>query len=181
MLPIIMAINDNKVRNKVEELYHCYYSTMFYVAKGILHDEHLAEDAVSDAFVKIIDNVGKIDEVNCNKTRGYVVIIVRNISLNMIKLRHANVIVPLEEYLDYSNCPEPVLEKLTSTEACQVISDAILKLNKHYSDILLLKLVHECSNSEISKILGITDDIVRSRLSRARKALKQELRKAELI
>lgn len=41
---------------------------MFYVAHSILKDEHLAEDAVHQAFIKIIDNLDKINEITCPKT-----------------------------------------------------------------------------------------------------------------
>ncbi len=40
---------------------------MFYVANRILNDEFLAEDVVHQAFLKIIENIDKIDDIQCHK------------------------------------------------------------------------------------------------------------------
>ena len=60
---------------------------MHWTAEKILHDEHLAEDAVHEAFLRIIQNFHQIREIPCPKTRSFVVIIVRNVALNMQKKR----------------------------------------------------------------------------------------------
>jgi len=60
-------------------------------------------------------------------------------------------------------------------EACDKIVDAISRLNKNYSDILYLKIKINYSNDEISKILGISQENAKMRLSRAQKALKEQL------
>ena len=60
---------------------------MHWTAEGILHDEHLAEDAVHEAFLRIIQNFHQIEEILSPKTRSFVVIIVRNAALNMQKKR----------------------------------------------------------------------------------------------
>ncbi|MFA0816688.1 MAG: hypothetical protein ACC608_12995 [Anaerofustis sp.] len=49
---IIMTIANNEDRNKAEQLYNRYRCTMLYIANGILHDNNLAEDAVSESFIK---------------------------------------------------------------------------------------------------------------------------------
>jgi len=49
---IIMTIANNEDRNKAEQLYNRYRSTMLYIANGILHDNNLAEDDVSESFIK---------------------------------------------------------------------------------------------------------------------------------
>jgi DNA-directed RNA polymerase specialized sigma24 family protein len=54
-----MTIENEDDRGKVTELYRCYSRTMLYIAKGILHDNSLAEDALSEAFIHIIDNLEK--------------------------------------------------------------------------------------------------------------------------
>lgn len=175
MIVLIMAIENHDDREKAAEIYRLYSTTMFKIAKGILHDAHLAEDAVSEAFVRIIDNLEKINLSDRNKTKGFVVIIVRHIAIDM--LRRQKRFVPLDDHSDYTECREPVLSSLASDEACSKIADALAKLNRNYSDILYLKIVFNCSNDEIAKILGISRDNVNVRLHRARNALKQQLMK----
>jgi len=148
---------------------------MLYIANSILHDKHLAEDAVSEAFIKIIDNLDKIEEVNSYRTRGFVVIIVRNISLNILKKQKH---IELQDDLtSYSEDEDSFLDTITTMEAYDKIVEAISKLNKNYSDILYLKLYMKYSYDDIAKILGISKENARMRFSRARKALKEQLLK----
>lgn len=59
MFVLIMAIENERDREKAAALYGLYRGTMLYTAKSILQEPRLAEDAVSDAFLKIIDNLEK--------------------------------------------------------------------------------------------------------------------------
>ncbi len=61
-------IENNTHKLKFENLYRDYRQLMFYKANEILQDKHLAEDAVHQAFIRIIQNLDKIDENNCHKT-----------------------------------------------------------------------------------------------------------------
>ena len=55
MLPIYLAmlVGDNK-NSKFESLYFTYRKLMFHVTNGRLNDESFAEDAVHQAFLKIL-------------------------------------------------------------------------------------------------------------------------------
>lgn len=176
MLAIIAAIENNDDRDRAIQIYRIYYGTMFYIAKSLLHETTLAEDAVSEAFIRVIDNLQKIHTIDCYQTRAFVVIIVRNISLDMIKGRKRAETVPFDDYTENPGLGDSVLGEVTAREACAKIAECIGRLNKNYSDILYLK-AQGYDIGEISKILGISRDNAKMRLSRARKALKEELGK----
>ncbi len=127
-----MAIENDDDREKAAELYRLYSSTMLYIAKSILHDHYLAEDAVIQAFIRIIDNLNKIKTINCYQTRGFVVIIVRNIAFDFLRHQNRSKTVSIDDNLDYLSDEEPVLDNITTKEACSRITDAITKLNKNY-------------------------------------------------
>ncbi|WP_165613382.1 RNA polymerase sigma factor [Desulfotruncus arcticus] len=135
-----MAIKNEDDRYKAVEIYKLYRGTMLYIANSILHETHLAEDAVSEAFIRIIDNLEKINTINDHQTRGFVVIIVRNISLDLLRRQNRNQTKPLDDYIEYSEYKEPVLDDIAARGACDKIADSIAKLNKNYSDILYLKM-----------------------------------------
>ncbi|MGV8153540.1 MAG: hypothetical protein ACLKAO_04440 [Alkaliphilus sp.] len=59
MLIYLSLLQDENEKNKFEQLYLEYKQIMFYVAKGILKDEHLAEDSLHQAFLKLVDNLDK--------------------------------------------------------------------------------------------------------------------------
>lgn len=170
----VAALENEHDRDKISEIYRLYHGTMLYIAASVLKDPHLAEDAVSEAFIKIIKHLDKIDPVDCYRTRGFIVIIVRNTALDLWRKRAKGCEreVVLEEFAIPSGCLDPVLEKITSLEACQKIADCINQLHENYSDILYLKMELDCSNKEMAKILGISRDKVKMRLYRARQALE---------
>jgi RNA polymerase sigma-70 factor (ECF subfamily) len=151
---------------------------MIYTAQGIFGDRYRAEDAVSQAFVKIIDNLQKFTWKDCNKTRGLVVIIVRNICLNMIKGEKYEKLIP-PEYCEPA--PEYVqdetLDFVVTKESYDFILSCLSELNVNYKDILRLKLIYEYTDKEISEILSISQENARVRLHRARKALIEIMQK----
>ncbi len=179
MLTMIMSIDNDNDREKVAEIYKLYSGTMLYIANSIMHDIHLAEDAVSEAFLKIIDNLDKIITVDSYRTRGFVVIIVKNTALDLLRRKKRIQSVPIEDYSDSFGYEEPAFDNLSVQDACNTIAECISRLSRSYSDILYLKIELECSYEELGKILGISQDNAKTRFNRARKALKEELRKEE--
>ena len=178
MLAFIMVMETEEDREKAAEIYRLYQGTMLYTAKSILHETHLAEDAVSEAFIKIINNLEKINIIDCYRTRGFIVIIVRSVAFDILRRQNRNQTVPFEDYKEYpDSSKEPVFDDVSAREACSRIADCIARLNKNYSDILYLKIEMGYSYEEIGKMLGITPENAKVRLNRARKALKEQLRK----
>ncbi len=72
-------------RTKPERLYLCCRGIMFIAANKILNNEHDAEDAVHQAFVKSADNLERITDVDYPKTRSYAVTIVENQAIDMYR------------------------------------------------------------------------------------------------
>ncbi|WP_242965273.1 RNA polymerase sigma factor [Petroclostridium xylanilyticum] len=147
---------------------------MFYVANRILNDERLAEDAVHQAFLKILENFDKVGEISCHKIKSYVVTMVRNNAINMYNRRKRYAAIPLEE-LKFSIAEE----KQEQTGDLDYLAEAILKLPVIYKDVLTLKYVQEFSNEEIAKMLDISEATVRKRLERAKRRLEEILEREE--
>ena len=78
-----MSIKNENTCNKLEQLYFLYHKEMFYVAYAILKDYHEAEDVVQTTILKLSSRLEKIKTVKCDRTRAFVVIIVRNLSINI--------------------------------------------------------------------------------------------------
>ena len=53
-----------------EKIWHEYRCLMMYIANGFFGDANAAEDAVSDAFVKILRNIDRFGEVPSPLSRG---------------------------------------------------------------------------------------------------------------
>ena len=174
MLAIIENISNKKDKSKMEHIFEEYYSLMLYIATGILKNRAMAEDAVSDSIEKIIRNISNIGDVSCYKTKAYIVIIVKNTSINLLKkeMRGASLGDDLLEIMD-SDSLTP--EKLVSIEGYKNLVEIIMSLSPTLKDIAILSLVHGYSHSEIATELGLSYDVVKMRLSRARREIKNIL------
>lgn len=174
----IQAIENDADRDLVEELYRTYCKVMLSVAGGILKDGPRAEDAVSRAFIKIIDNLQAFSFEDCNKTKGLLVIIVRNICYDMLREEKAEKIVPiddLEEVLPDEREAPP--EHVISEESCELVLSCLSELSPAHKDILRLRFLYERSDEEIAALLGISPGNARVRLHRARKALMEAMQR----
>ena len=124
--------------------------------------------------------LNKINEIDCNKTRAFVVIIVRNISINMYRERKRRNHTPLDGMEDaLSDDSQMVDEKLISIEMLSQIASKINELHPAYSDIISLKYFYFYSDNEIAKIFNITQENVRVRLYRAKRSLIKLLSQSE--
>lgn len=161
-------------RQKLERLYLAYRQTMFYVAHRILKNHHESEDAVHQAFLRVIDNIHRINESACHKTRALLVVITENIAIDMYRKRKRENTVSydaLEIYLSDDVSFED--------EAMDEVSAAILNLPVNDSVVLRLKYSQGFSNAQIAEILDITQDNVRQRISRAKRKLRELLQEGE--
>ena len=85
VLIYLSMIESEDDKSKFEIIYERYRGLMFYTAMRILNHEQDAEDAVHQAFVSIIENLDKISEPECPKTRAYVVIITERKALDIAR------------------------------------------------------------------------------------------------
>ena len=165
-------IETEEDKRKFERIYLANKQTMFYAANRILKNHHSSEDAVHQAFLRIVDNLDKIDETDCHKTRAFLVVIVEHIAIDIYRKRKRENMVSFDEleiYIANDTCPE--------VEVIDLVSSAILKLPVNYSTVLRLKFSQGYKDSEIAQILDITEDNVRQRISRAKKKLGQLIEK----
>lgn len=68
---LLLLIDSEEDQRKFEELYHRYKQLMFHVSRDYFHTESAVEDAVQEAFIRIIKNFSKIGEINCPQTKHF--------------------------------------------------------------------------------------------------------------
>ncbi len=167
------ALKVTKNQDKLVAIYKQYYSTMIYTAKSILDDYALAEDGVSEAFIKIINNFNKIKELSIDKTRAYIIIIVRNTAIDLLRQRKNISDVSIDD-IDIPNGEISVLDNLLVADAYNNIIRIIQSLPKSLLDVLYLSVVLEHSYDEIASLLNISRNAVKMRLSRAKKEIRKK-------
>ena len=186
----LQLLETEEDKKRFTKLYETYRKIMHWTATGILHDEHLAEDAVHEAFLRIIKNFHQINEILCPETRSFVVVIVRNVALNMQKKRIKERKMIFEEFFPGSNAGfqenplNSTIENIsygfdeTVDEICKKeIIDAVLSMPEISKEVLLLYGYVGYSIRDIARYLNIPEQTAYKRLQRARKALAEKLRK----
>lgn len=161
MIMYLSMLDTPQERSKFERIYVKYKDIMFYVANQILLNTYDAEDAVHEAFLSIIKNINKISEIESQKTRSFVIIIVERKAIDILRKKRRVNEVALNENVLVDEIPE--LEGL---------EEAIRKLPAHYRNVLMLKYVSGFSTGTIAKMLGITPSGVSKLLSRSKALLR---------
>lgn len=167
---LLAMIDDSSDRDFVRELYDSYEQMLYKVAMNILHNRTDAEDAVQDTFVRIINNLEKIRDISCNETRYYLVIIVKNVSINMLNKKNRHPVTDIEQLCDIQSecCVEDrLLQKVNS----EIVRDALRELSDDDYDMLFLHYIKEYSYAEISQLLEISPNTARQRVYRAKQRL----------
>lgn len=146
---------------------------MKHIAFDILKDEQLAEDAVHNAFIKLTNYLDKIDENDCHKTKGFIVIVIRSVAKDMYRKRKRELEISINENITYCASDD---FSLTSFDVEEIVSK-IECLPAIYKDVLILKYLQEFDNKEIASVLNIKSTTVRKRLERAKIMLAELLEK----
>ena len=163
--------------NKPEKIWIEYSRLMLYIARGFFSDEQTAEDAVSEAIIRIIENIDRFEEIPSPLAKGLVIIITKNVCRDKMKKAELPT-TELGDEADISSSPEALL---ISEETVSGIMTCLPKLPEQYADILRLKIVYHMSDNQIAKALRINPQNARTRLSRARSALIKIIKEEGLL
>lgn len=172
----------------LDDLMARYASRVYRLARGITRNDADAEEVAQDVFVTL---VRKHESFEGRSALGsWIYRITVNTALNKRRGKRAQVEMPLDDLLpafkadghregepkfvlaDWSRRPD---EELLSSEAREVIDRTLARLPDHYRVILVLRDIEGASNDEAARVLGETVASVKSKLHRARMALREEL------
>ena len=164
---------DQKAQFKI---YKLYYKAMYNTSYRILNHQMEAEDVMQEAF---LDAFQKICQYDGTATFGsWLKRIVINKSLDRLKKNKNE--FPFDDMdIEMVDVIEEDHFEILSTKI-DAIREGIEKLKDTYRIILSLHLLEGYDHKEISEILDINYNAVRTRYSRARKKLILNIRKLSL-
>lgn len=163
---------------KFEKLYHTYRVLMLHIAMGVLQDQAEAEDAVQEAFLRVLKIMDRVGEIHCGKTKGLLVIITRHIALDMVKSKWRASRAELDEWeADWEDDAPLPLEQVVRTEGYEKLLGCIARLSATYRTVCQLRFVYEFDEKSISRLLGLTPKAVNMRIVRGRQMLKKMILK----
>lgn len=168
LLIFLSMLESDEDREAFMELYNLYSNSMILVAQKIFsQNSSFVEDAVQNAWVRVIENFSKIMEISCNKRGAYLVIIVRNEAISMMRKQKKE--LPLDE---------TIIGKETDMECSQQsIFELIHSMPPIYRAVLDMRFVEGCSTREIANRLHLKESTVNTRIHRGRSLLIKKLKK----
>ena len=86
MLAFYVAILDTEEqKDKFTEIYTTYYGMMYQVARAITHDDKLAEDALHETCLELIEKIDSIRTDNAKQLAYYLRMVTRNRTIDFMR------------------------------------------------------------------------------------------------
>ena len=168
MLALYLTLVDDEDTDYFEKIYNDYERKLFALSMSKLHNESMAEDAVSETFLALAKSFQKIHNFSLSEIVAYTVIINRNVCRDILKEEKKH-----HEYIQFN---DEINETKDDAEIEKLFtSDMINRLPDYLKDTIMLKYFYGFSIGEISKLLKISSSGVKYRLNKAKMILKEEL------
>ena len=164
------------------ELVSRYERKIYRLAKNITQNNEDAEDVLQDTFLKAYEHLDSFQ--GNSKFYTWIVRIAVNEALMKLRKRKSDRTVPLDEPMDlgeetvereiavWEDNPE---QRYSREEMQQILNDAVDTLKPDFRTVFALRDIEELSTEETAEALGISIPAVKSRLLRARLALREKL------
>jgi RNA polymerase sigma-70 factor (ECF subfamily) len=158
-----------------------YCGPMLLVARRILRNEEDARDAVQDAFLSAFKEVGRFE--GRSRLGTWLHRIAVNAALGRLRSRQRRPERSIEDLLPHFGDDEHQLDppapwKAASESVVQrqesrdLVQRCIGELPEIYRTVLLLRDIEELDTEETAQLLGTSPGVVKTRLHRARQALR---------
>ena len=170
-------------KNLFYELIRPYERGVFLAATSILGSGADAEDTAQEAFLKAYRNLDRFRQESKFST-WLIQIAINNARMKLRKdrcLRYAAIDAGREtgegdyiptDFADWREIPSEVLEQ---SELREALNKALNSLPEKYRIVLILRDVQQMSIAETAKALGISEENVKTRTSRARLQMRDRL------
>ena len=169
-------------QNAFAELVNRYERKIYRLAKNITRNDEDAEDVLQDAFLKAYTHLDNFK--GDSKFYTWIVRIAVNEALMRLRKRKTDRTVPLDEPVElgeetvqreiavWEDNPE---QQYSQEEWRRILDEAVESLKPDFRTVFVLRDIEELSTEETAETLGISVPAVKSRLLRARLALRETL------
>ena len=172
MLAVLVRRSQNDDHEAFGKIYDAFVTPIYrYVTFRV--PRGLAEDIVSDVFVKAWEKIGTYKGREGIPFSSWLFRIAHNIVIDTYRTRR--VTIELEEgHIDEDRWNDPTL-RITQERQAIILKTAMHKLPKRYREVLLLTLMSELSHNETARVLRIREGAVRILKHRALNKLSHHL------
>lgn len=160
------------------DLYEDHKYALLIYAKKIMGNQHMAEDAVHDAFISIIQGKEKYLKLDRMDFRRSAVIIVRNKCIDILRKQKPFANKSIEELEIFLESGEmPIDDQVIFESEYELICKYMNSIDEISKQVLIMKYIQNMSYEEIGEVLGMTPKHVDTRIMRAKEKVRRLMEK----
>lgn len=169
-----ISSDENFQNNMIAQLYDAYENKMYGIAYSILNNVEQAEDAVQDAFIKLIPHISTIQRIESLKTKRLVVYTIKNIAIDLYRRNRKETELFTKEVEEKGISEnQNGVSSVKTIEDRYMITQLLSRLPEKYREIIQYRCFYELSYKEISSLLNISEDVAAKRYERGRRMVKE--------
>ena len=151
-----------------------YNQRVYRAVRAIVRDESEAEDVMQQAYVNAYSHLRQFEQRSAFST--WLTRIAINEALARIRPRGLHV-VPDDEMPEVESPAQNPEEAAMTSEIKEVMESEISALPESYRSVFMLREVEGLSTIETAECLSVSEDVVKTRLHRARAMLRENIYK----
>jgi len=159
---------NRTLEQELERMFREYYPMLYRTAYSMLGNTADADDVPQTIFLRLLRR-GMPPDLKTN-ARRYLYRAAVNLSLDMIRSRKRYHLTSDAALLE---TPAEGSDSSSTEELHQRLAEVLAELHPETAQILILRYVHDYSDTEIAKLLGVSRGTMAMRLFRSRKRLKK--------
>lgn len=159
----------------LEPLMRRYNQRLFRIARSILRDDSEAMDVVQETYVTAWYELHRFK--GSGSFSAWLSCIARNDALSRLKKaqRMAYIIDDPEQTVDFESREAAPVDVLANAQLRSLLEAAIDKLPVNYRCVYVMRAIQQLSTEETAASLAISEDLVKTRFMRARRAMQKHL------
>ncbi len=168
------------------ELYHRYRQTVYSFSYAVCHNKDYAEDVVQDTFINVFRKLHQYDG-RAKFTTWLYSIVVNNCQMHNRRTQLEQATISIEDLSDPDSERAHPIEFparddyqpdviLAAEELREALYTTLQKLPLDYRLSYILRDIEGLSNEEAAEVMGISIPALKSRLHRARRFIREQLR-----
>ena len=154
MLILLFSVLNDEQRALVERIFHEHHIHFQRISFNIVKSEEAAEDVVSTAFIKIMDNIEKISDLPCPQMTAFCVTIVKNASIDVLRQLQQSVHIDYWDNISDEDTDDIADECIHNADVHR-LTEVIDQLDPDDRHFIYLRYTLEMGYREIGELLLI--------------------------
>jgi RNA polymerase sigma-70 factor (ECF subfamily) len=157
-----------------EVLMRRHNQRLYRAARAILRDDREAEDVMQEAYVNAYAHLAQFDRRAAFATWLTKIAVYEALARARRRGRYQQLDDEVVEAMPRTTTPDPERQAF-GRELGSLLESAVDRLGDGYREVFMLRQVEGLSTAETAQALGVSEDVVKTRLSRARHTLQADL------